>query len=86
MSDSQVHNTPEGHVTRDFKEGVATLADLRFKCIDTSGLEPFMSASSIQGRATALTASVLQRADIALFLLDARCSTICKKKKNGGKI
>ena len=61
-------------MTRDYKEGVATLADLRFKCVDTSGLEPFMSSSSIQGRATVLTAAVLQRADIALFLLDARCA------------
>ena len=61
-------------MTRDYKEGVAALADLRFKCVDTSGLEPFMSSTSIQGRATALTAAVLQRADVALFLLDARCA------------
>lgn len=33
----QVANTPDGHVTRDFQEGCATLADLRFKVIDTSG-------------------------------------------------
>ncbi len=29
----QVHNTPEGHVTRDYKEGLAQLADLRFKVL-----------------------------------------------------
>ena len=34
---SQVHNTPEGHVTRDYKEGLARLSDLRFKVVDTSG-------------------------------------------------
>ena len=34
---SQVHDTPEGHVTRDYKEGVARLSDLRFKAVDTSG-------------------------------------------------
>jgi predicted GTPase len=43
-----VHNTPEGHVTRDYKEGEARLGDLVFRCIDTSGLEPFMAASSLQ--------------------------------------
>lgn len=36
----QVHDTPESHVTRDYKEGVALLGDLKFKIIDTSGLEP----------------------------------------------
>ena len=34
----QVHNTPEGHVTRDYKEGLARLGDLRFKVVDTSGV------------------------------------------------
>lgn len=34
---AQVHNTPEGHVTRDYKEGLARLSDLRFKVVDTSG-------------------------------------------------
>lgn len=34
----QVHNTPEGHVTRDYKEGLARLSDLRFKVVDTSGM------------------------------------------------
>ena len=43
-----MHNTPEGHVTRDYKEGDARLGDLVFRCIDTSGLEPFMDASSLQ--------------------------------------
>ena len=47
---AQVHNTPEGHVTRDYKEGSARLGDLDFRCIDTSGLEPFMAPSSLQAR------------------------------------
>ena len=34
----QVHDTPEGHVTRDYKEGLARLSDLRFKVVDTSGM------------------------------------------------
>lgn len=119
-----VHDTPGGHVTRDYQEGVARLADLRcacgaasgararalcsaglnrgvraqrhgqrrapdpgryhtvyqasllllcrFRVIDTSGLEPFLPGDSIQARATVLTATVLARSDIALFLVDGR--------------
>ena len=37
-----------------------------------AGLEPFSAAGTIQARATALTGGVLQRAHVALFLLDAR--------------
>ena len=71
-----MHNTPEGHVTRDYKEGLAQLADLRFKAIDTSGLEPSLPETSIQGRATALTQRVLRRCDVTLFLLDGRCAVL----------
>ncbi|KAK9817190.1 hypothetical protein WJX72_010848 [[Myrmecia] bisecta] len=67
-----VQNTPEGHVTRDYREGLASLGDLHFKVLDTSGLEPFSEASSIQARATTLTLAVLRRCDLALLLLDAR--------------
>jgi predicted GTPase len=53
-----VYDTPGSHVTRDYKEREAILLDLRFKLIDTSGLEPFMSCTTIQGRATAITQRV----------------------------
>ena len=33
-----VHDTPASHVTRDYKEGLAHFAGLRFRIIDTSGL------------------------------------------------
>lgn len=36
------------------------------------GLEPFMAKDSIQARATQLTQAVLQQADAALYLADAR--------------
>lgn len=36
----QVYNTPETHVTRDYREGVARLGDLSFVAIDTSGALP----------------------------------------------
>jgi hypothetical protein len=55
-----VHDTPSSHVTRDYKEGVARFSDLKFRVIDTSGLEPAMSAESVQGRATRITQQVQQ--------------------------
>lgn len=33
----QVANTPEDHVTRDYQEGIASLADIHFRVVDTSG-------------------------------------------------
>lgn len=33
----QVSNTPDSHVTRDYREGRGKLGDLWFKAIDTSG-------------------------------------------------
>lgn len=33
----QVLDTPGDHVTRDYREGAATLADIKFTAIDTSG-------------------------------------------------
>jgi len=67
-----VFDTPGSHVTRDYKEGVAQLGDLRFRVIDTSGLEPARPTASLQARAAALTLGVLQRSDAALVLMDAR--------------
>ena len=67
-----VYDTPAGHVTRDYQEAPAQLGDLRFKAVDTSGLEPFLPSGTIQARATVLTANVLRRADVALFLIDGR--------------
>lgn len=46
----QVYDTPESHVTRDFKEGIGRLGDLRFRVVDTSGLEPDKPQRSIQVR------------------------------------
>ena len=62
----QVHNTPEGHVTRDYKEGNARLGDLVFRCIDTSGLEPFMDASSLQAGLLTISSALCSAACLAL--------------------
>lgn len=71
-----VYNTPDGHVTRDYQEARAKIGDLRFMAVDTSGLEPFLPSETIQSRASVLTSRVLQRADVALFLLDGQVGVL----------
>ena len=44
----QVYDTPGTHVTRDYKEGIGKLGDLRFRVVDTSGLEPDRPHQTIQ--------------------------------------
>ena len=44
----QVFDTPGSHVTRDYREGLGQLGDLRFRVIDTSGLEPFSPSHTLQ--------------------------------------
>ncbi|CAI7861034.1 unnamed protein product [Closterium sp. NIES-53] len=40
-----VCDTPQGHMTRDVREGVCSFFGLRFRVFDTAGLEPATSAS-----------------------------------------
>uniref|UniRef100_A0A1D1YWU0 GTPase Der n=1 Tax=Anthurium amnicola TaxID=1678845 RepID=A0A1D1YWU0_9ARAE len=67
-----VYNTPDGHVTRDVREGIAKLGDLRFRVLDSAGLETAASSGSILNRTTELTRSVLARTQFAIFLIDVR--------------
>lgn len=67
-----VHDTPLGHVTRDYQEGEARLGDLKFTAIDTSGMEPFPATGSIQSRSLSLTARVIERAHVTLLLVDGK--------------
>ncbi|KAJ0687589.1 putative GTP binding domain, P-loop containing nucleoside triphosphate hydrolase [Helianthus annuus] len=67
-----VYNTPNDHVTRDIREGIAKLGDLRFKVLDSAGLEAEASSGSILGRTAEMTANVLRKCKFALFLIDAR--------------
>jgi GTP-binding protein len=61
-------------VTRDRREGSATLGDLAFTLIDTAGLEE-AAPESLSGRMQAQTAAALAAADAILFLIDARIGT-----------
>src|SRR6056297_2795625 len=58
-------------VTRDLREGAARLGDLRFRVIDTAGLED-ITDESLQGRMRKLTERAMGMADLCLFLIDAR--------------
>ncbi len=64
-----VNDTPG--VTRDRREGEGRLAELRFKVIDTAGLEEAFD-DSIEGRMRAQTNHAVAMADVALLLIDGR--------------
>ncbi|XP_074331701.1 uncharacterized protein LOC141668639 isoform X1 [Apium graveolens] len=67
-----VYNTPNDHVTRDIREGIAKLSDLRFRVLDSAGLEAEASSGSVLGRTAGMTENVLKRSQLALFMIDAR--------------
>ncbi len=62
---------PTPGVTRDRREGEARLADLRFRVIDTAGLED-AAAATLEAAMRAQTERALADADVALFVIDAR--------------
>jgi GTPase len=64
-----VDDTPG--VTRDRREGDARIGSLKFKIIDTAGLEESFD-DSLEGRMRRQTEIALDEADVALMLIDAR--------------
>lgn len=58
-------------VTRDRREGEASLGDLRFTIIDTAGLEE-SDRASLTGRMRAQTEAAVAAADAIFFMVDAR--------------
>ncbi|XP_068659273.1 uncharacterized protein [Aristolochia californica] len=67
-----VYNTPDDHVTRDIREGIAKLSDLRFNVLDSAGLETAATSGSILSRTAHMTCNILARSHFALFLIDVR--------------
>jgi GTP-binding protein len=61
-------------VTRDRREGDATLLGLDFRVIDTAGYED-EDPNTLPGRMRAQTTAAVREADVALFLIDARSET-----------
>ena len=62
---------PTPGVTRDRREGWARIGPLRFRAIDTAGLEE-AAPETIAGRMMAQTERALEEADVALLLIDGR--------------
>src|SRR5919107_2226120 len=62
-------------VTRDRREGEAKLGHLRFRIIDTAGLEEAESGSLL-GRMRAQTEAAIEEADVVLFVIDARAGIL----------
>ncbi|MFM2282232.1 MAG: ribosome-associated GTPase EngA [Pseudomonadota bacterium] len=58
-------------VTRDRRPGEAKLIDLRFRIIDTAGLEE-AGEETLQGRMRAQTEAAIDEADLTLFVVDAK--------------
>ncbi|MCY4305088.1 MAG: ribosome biogenesis GTPase Der [Aestuariivita sp.] len=58
-------------VTRDLREGEARYGDLKFTVVDTAGFE-FVNEHSFSNHIRRLTASAIKKADVILFLIDAR--------------
>lgn len=64
-----VDDTPG--VTRDRREGEATLGDLAFTIIDTAGLED-AADDSLEARMRMQTEAAIEEADLCLFMIDVR--------------
>jgi GTPase len=62
-------------VTRDRREGEATLLGLEFRVIDTAGYED-EDAATLPGRMRAQTEAAVAEADVALFLIDSRAGVV----------
>lgn len=65
-----VHDLPG--VTRDRIEGLGRLYELRFRLIDTAGIELGAPEESLPARLARLSLQGLEEADLGLFLIDAR--------------
>ncbi len=62
-------------VTRDRREGDASLVGLDFRIIDTAGYED-QDAASLPGRMRQQTEAAVGQADVALFMIDARAGIV----------
>ena len=66
---------PTPGVSRDWREGEAELGGLRFRVLDTPGLEE-APAGSLEARMSRSARHAADRADLCLFLVDARAGAL----------
>ena len=62
-------------VTRDRREGEGRLAEMRFRLIDTAGLEK-AKAGTLEDRMRVQTEAAVQQADITLLVIDGRAGLL----------
>ena len=62
-------------VTRDRREGEGRLAEMRFRLIDTAGLEK-AKAGTLEDRMRLQTEAAVQQADITLLVIDGRAGVL----------
>ncbi len=58
-------------VTRDRREGEASIGDLKFRLFDTAGLDS-AKKESLEGRMSAQAETAIDEADLVFFVIDAR--------------
>jgi GTP-binding protein len=69
-------------VTRDRREGDASLLGLEFRVIDTAGYED-EDPQTLPGRMRAQTSAAVREADVALFMIDARAGVTPQDEEIG---
>ncbi|WP_326523929.1 ribosome biogenesis GTPase Der [Sphingomonas sp.] len=62
-------------VTRDRREGDATLLGMEFRIVDTAGFED-KDVATLPGRMRVQTEAAVEDADVALFMVDARAGLV----------
>ncbi len=81
----------ESGVTRDWREGEANLFDLKFRVLDTAGLEGSRSKGSLPARTAIQTQKALDQTNVILFVVDARAGltaddkSVAKEVRKSGK-
>lgn len=62
----------EAGVTRDWREGDGTLFDMKFRVLDTAGLEDVRAKGSLAERTAQQTKRALAQTDVIVMVVDAR--------------
>jgi GTP-binding protein len=81
----------EPGVTRDWREGEGKLFDLRFRVLDTAGLEDTRAKGSLSARTAERTQQALAQTDVILLVVDGRAGltpedkAIARELRKSGK-
>jgi GTP-binding protein len=78
-------------VTRDWREGEGEIFDLKFRVLDTAGLEDVRNKGSLAARTASQTKLALAQTDVILLVVDARegltdgDKTVAREVRKSGK-